>query len=76
MLTIDGLREFGADVDEGLKRCVNNEEFYLRMVKKAIDDPTIEELFSSIEGKDLDTAFEKGPCIKGCMGQSCIETVI
>ena len=32
MLTIEKLRTFGADVDEGLARCMNNEGFYLRMV--------------------------------------------
>lgn len=73
MLTIDGLREFGADVDEGLKRCVNNEEFYLRMVEKAMDDPTVEELFSSIEGKDLDTAFEKAHALKGVWGNLALK---
>jgi hypothetical protein len=36
MLTIDKLREFGADVDEGLSRCMKMEDFYIGLVKKAV----------------------------------------
>ena len=38
MLTIDALRGSGADVDDGLNRCMNNESFYLRLVGKALAD--------------------------------------
>ena len=31
-MTIDDLRNFGANVDEGLARCFGNESFYLRLV--------------------------------------------
>ena len=30
MLTVAALREFGANTEEGLSRCMNNEAFYLR----------------------------------------------
>ena len=36
MMTIDSLREFGADVDTGLARCLGKEDFYLRMVGLAL----------------------------------------
>ena len=39
MLTIDALRAYGADVDDGLRRCMNNEGFYLKLVEKAAADP-------------------------------------
>ena len=29
MITIESLREFGADVDTGVKRCAGKENFYL-----------------------------------------------
>ena len=32
MLTIDSLRRFGANTEEGLSRCMDNEDFYLRLV--------------------------------------------
>ena len=32
MLTIDALKEYGANVDEGLGRCMGNEALYLKLV--------------------------------------------
>ena len=32
MLTIDDLRQYGANVQEGMERCMNDESFYLMMV--------------------------------------------
>ena len=65
MANLEDLRAFGADVDEGLKRCVNNEDFYLKMVKKAADDTSVEDLDQAINGKDLDQAFEIAHALKG-----------
>ena len=44
MLTLEKLRAFGANVEEGLQRCVNNETFYLKLVEKAIRDPAFDNL--------------------------------
>ena len=38
MVTIEGLKQYGADVESGLKRCMNNEGFYLKLVQKAVDE--------------------------------------
>ena len=38
MLTIEKLKAYGANVDEGLSRCMNNETFYLRLVNMAADN--------------------------------------
>ena len=40
MLTTEALRALGADVDDGIRRCINNEAFYLKMVDKALGDLT------------------------------------
>ena len=40
MMTIAQLRDHGANVDEALKRCLNNETFYLGLVSKALQDPS------------------------------------
>ena len=37
-MTIDKLREYGADVEDGLARCMNNEAFYLKMVDLGLSD--------------------------------------
>ena len=68
MLTIDALRQFGADVDEGLHRCMNNEAFYLRMVGMALADPGFAELGNALEKNDLTAAFEASHKLKGALG--------
>ncbi len=68
MLTIENLRSYGANVDEGIKRCVNNEEFYLEMVNKALSDPSFDRLVSSVGEKNLDDAFEVAHALKGVLG--------
>ena len=65
MLTLDTLREFGADVDSGLARCMNNEGFYIMLVKKVIADKRLEQLEQQLKGKNLDAAFESAHTLKG-----------
>ena len=65
MASLEDLRAFGANVDEGLNRCVNNEDFYLRMVNKAIDDSSVEDLKRAVTEKNLDQAFEIAHAMKG-----------
>lgn len=38
MLTIDALKTYGADVNDGLARCMNNQDFYFRLIEKALED--------------------------------------
>ena len=38
MVTIDALRQMGADVDDGLARCMNMESFYLDLVNMCYRD--------------------------------------
>lgn len=68
MLTMDGLRQFGADVDSGLARCLNNEAFYLKLVEKAAGDAVFGKLSDAIGAKDLDAAFEAAHSLKGVAG--------
>ena len=68
MLTIDDLRKYGANVDEGLQRCINNEGFYLKMVGKALGDDSVEKLSKAVKDKDYDTAFEVAHALKGVFG--------
>ena len=65
MLTIDALRAWGADTDDGLRRCMNNEMFYLRLVDKAARDDSCEKLKEAVEAGDLDRAFELAHALKG-----------
>ena len=68
MLTLDALRAYGADVDSGLRRCMNMEAFYLKLVNSLKGDTKPEELKAAVEAKDLDKAFEVAHALKGVYG--------
>ena len=67
-MTIDDLIAFGANVSEGLQRCLNKEDFYLRMVKKVPGDANFQKLFDAMAAGDLATAFEAAHALKGATG--------
>lgn len=68
MITIDNLKAYGADVDEGIKRCLDDEEFYIDLVKSVIPDERLTELEQYIAAKDFDKAFEVAHALKGMYG--------
>ena len=67
MLTVQALREYGANVDEGLTRCMNNEMFYLRLVKMALADTHYESLRAALDAGDLKAGFEAAHSLKGVL---------
>ena len=68
MLTIENLRKYGANVDEGLKRCVNNEQLYLTLVNRFLDQNTFSDLKAAILDHDLEKAFHIAHSLKGVIG--------
>ena len=72
MLSIDALKEYGANTAEGLARCMNNEAFYLRLVGTLKDEKGFDSLKSSIESGDLKGAFESAHSLKGVLGNLSI----
>ena len=67
-MTIDDLVAFGANTSEGMKRCLNKEDYYLRMVKKVPADSNFQKLFDAINTGDLNAAFEASHALKGVVG--------
>ena len=67
MLTINALREYGANVQEGLERCLNDEGFYLEMVRMALDEEGFKRLSDAIEAGDKKSAFEAAHALKGVL---------
>ena len=65
MLSIDALRAWGADTDDGMKRCMNNEALYLRLVDKAARDASYDKLKAAAEARDFSAAFELAHALKG-----------
>ena len=68
MITIDTLREFGADTASGLGRCMNNEALCLKLVNKAVDDKNFDRLKDAVEADERQAAFQAVHALKGVMG--------
>ena len=66
-MTIQQLKELGADTDQGLARCGNNEDFYLRLVDMALKPDTFNELKNKVEENKLAEAFEAAHALKGVL---------
>ena len=68
MLTIAALQELGVNTQEGMTRCLNNEQFYFRLINKAMVDSSFDKLKAAVDAGDLDTAFELAHALKGVTG--------
>lgn len=68
MLTIDKLQQFGADTQEGLGRCMNNEGLYLKLVGMILGDAGFGKLKDALTAGDLQAAFEAAHALKGVLG--------
>lgn len=60
--------EIGVNTKEGLERCLNNEQFYLNLVRKTMEGDSFEKLNEAIRTNDLNTAFEIAHNLKGVTG--------
>ncbi len=67
MLTIEKLRQFGADTGDGLERCMNNEAFYLRLVNMALEDGNYRKLTDALASGDYKAAFHAAHTLKGVL---------
>lgn len=76
MLTLDALRAYGADVEDGLARCMNMEAFYLKLVNTAMEDTKLDVLEAAIRRCDLDAAFETAHALKGMYANLSLTPVL
>lgn len=72
MLTVEKLKQFGADTEEGLSRCMNMEEFYLNLCGMIKTEQNFAVLKEAIDKNDLDKAFEAAHSLKGVLGNLSI----
>ncbi|MBO7519532.1 MAG: Hpt domain-containing protein [Clostridia bacterium] len=75
MLTVEKLKEYGADVETGLSRCANNEALYLRLVKICIEELSSSALGEALEAGDLERAFDIAHKLKGGVTNLALEPV-
>ena len=71
-MTLDDLIAFGANVDEGLQRCMNNEAFYLRLVESVKNEANFGALQAAVDAGDLDAGFEAAHALKGVLANLSI----
>ena len=67
-MTLDDLRAWGADVDEGLGRCMGMEAVYLRLAGTIQNEPGFEKLNDALAQSDWHAAFEASHALKGVLG--------
>ncbi|MBQ1483553.1 MAG: Hpt domain-containing protein [Erysipelotrichaceae bacterium] len=68
VLSIEKLKEYGADVKTGLNLCMNMEDFYLRMVSMVVKEQSFADLERAIGENDLEAAFRAAHALKGVTG--------
>ena len=75
MLTIEKLREYGANVEEGLGRCMNNETFYLRLVNTELGDANFGKLQDALSSGKTQEAFAAAHALKGVLGNLALTPI-
>lgn len=68
MVTLEALREFGANVDEGIARCAGSEALYLRLVGTIFGEKSFDGLQEAVQKEDYKAAFEYAHALKGVLG--------
>ncbi len=76
MISIDSLKKFGANTEEGLSRCFGNEEFYITLVKTIPGEATFDKLAESIAQNNLDEAFDHAHALKGVLGNLSLTPIL
>lgn len=76
MFTIEQLNEYGADTKEGLKRCMNMPDFYLRLVGMVAKDEHLALLKEAVAAGNLEAGFEAAHALKGVLANLALTPVL
>ena len=76
MVTVNALKALGANTEEGLGRCLNNEAFYLRLVGMALADEKYGKLRTAVEAGDLTAGFEYAHALKGMLANVALTNLL
>ena len=68
MISVDSLKKWGANTEEALQRCMNNEALYLKLISMFFDKNSYNELKEALANDDLDKAFQAAHALKGVLG--------
>lgn len=75
-MNVSQLREWGANVDEGLVRCLNSENFYLTLAGKAVQDKNFGRLEETCAAGNLDEAFDAAHSLKGMLANLALTPIL
>lgn len=76
MITLESLKAYGADTDDALARCMNNEDFYLMLVNKSLDDGNYEKLKEKLAEKNYEEAFSVAHALKGVVANLSLTPLV
>ncbi len=62
---LEELRAMGCDIDGAMARFLNNEDFYVRCLKKMLKDPSFAALGEALKQSDAENAFHQAHTLKG-----------
>lgn len=68
MSMLNELKALGADIDEGLRRFMNNSAFYERMLGKFVESAESLEVMEYLESGDNEKALTNAHTLKGVTG--------
>ena len=72
MTVLEKLDNIGCNTKEGLERCLNKEDFYMKLLKMAVSDNKVYDLEKSLKDNDLDNAFAISHTLKGVFANLAI----
>ncbi len=75
-LTVEKLKNYGANTEEGLTRCMNNEAFYLKLVRMGLADSHFAGLRDAVAAGDVKKAFEDAHALKGVCGNLALKPIL
>jgi len=76
MLTIEKLKNYGANVEEGVLRCAKNEALYIRLVGMVPNNPGFNKLYEAIKFKDYEEAFLASHGLKGILANLSLNPIL
>lgn len=59
------LEELGCNVKDGLYNCMEMEDFYIKMVRKAVPEDSLRPLIEACGAADVKACFERSHALKG-----------
>lgn len=61
------LKAWGCDVEGALHRCLDDEDFYCKLIKTVMLDPAFEQLGTKLEEGDISQSFDISHSLKGTL---------